>query len=92
MDQILSQDPVLHIEKVVVRARKPYRVGARGVVVLDTFGTPVVEGAKVTAMVKEHYRDKKLIVQKFKRRKDYRRKQGHRQQHTRLSITSILAD
>ena len=55
----------------------------------DTFGTPLVEGATVTAKVTEHFKAKKILVQKFKRRKDYRRKQGHRQQHTRLSITSI---
>ena len=55
----------------------------------DTFGTPVVEGASVKAKVVEQQRGVKIHVYKFKRRKDYRRKQGHRQPVTRLSITSI---
>ena len=52
-------------------------------------GSPVVEGASVTAKVERHLKGKKILVQKFKRRKDYRRLQGHRQQHTRITITSI---
>ena len=55
----------------------------------ETVGAPVVEGASVTARVKEHTKDKKILVQKFKRRKDYRRKQGHRQTYTWLTVTSI---
>lgn len=54
-----------------------------------TFGTPVVEGASVAAVVDEHVKDKKIWVTKFKRRKDYRRRQGHRQGYTWLRITSI---
>jgi large subunit ribosomal protein L21 len=54
-----------------------------------TFGTPTVDGASVQGVVAEHFKGKKILVQKFKRRKDYRRKQGHRQQHTRLTITGI---
>lgn len=52
-------------------------------------GTPTVEGARVRATVVEHVRDKKLVVFKFKRRKTYRRTQGHRQGYTDLKITSI---
>jgi len=52
-------------------------------------GTPVVEGAAVTATVDEHYRGEKIVVFKFKKRKRYRRKQGHRQELTRLTITGI---
>ena len=52
-------------------------------------GAPVVEGASVSAKVEGHMKGKKILVQKFKRRKDYRRLQGHRQQHTRITITSI---
>lgn len=55
----------------------------------ETFGTPLVPGAKVTARVEEHSRAKKILVQRFRRRKDYRRKQGHRQTYTWLTITSI---
>ncbi len=52
-------------------------------------GTPVVEGASVTAQVLEHDRGKKVIVFKKKRRKGYARKQGHRQDYTSLKISSI---
>jgi len=52
-------------------------------------GTPTVEGARVRATVVEHVRDKKLVVFKFKRRKNYRRTKGHRQGYTDLKITSI---
>lgn len=55
----------------------------------DTFGTPIVDGAKVAAKVVEHGKTKKIYVSKFRRRKDYRRRQGHRQNFTRLAITSI---
>ena len=55
----------------------------------DTFGTPLVEGAKVAAKIVAHERGKKIYVCKFRRRKDYRRRQGHRQNHTRIAITSI---
>lgn len=54
-------------------------------------GTPVVEGAKVNAVVKSHGRGKKLIVYKFRRRKNYRRKNGHRQPYTEVEITAISA-
>ena len=56
-----------------------------------TIGTPVVEGAKVTAKVVEQFKDKKIIIQKFRRRKNMRRRNGHRQPHTRVQITSIVA-
>jgi large subunit ribosomal protein L21 len=52
-------------------------------------GTPYVAGAKVRAVVEGHERGKKIIVMKFKRRKDYRRKQGHRQQYTLLRVQAI---
>jgi large subunit ribosomal protein L21 len=52
-------------------------------------GMPLVEGASVTAKVVDHIKDKKVLVIKRKRRKDYRRKNGHRQPYTRLQIVSI---
>ncbi|MCL1630506.1 50S ribosomal protein L21 [Sporolactobacillus sp. CPB3-1] len=54
-------------------------------------GAPTVEGASVTAKVVEQGRDKKIIVFKFKKRKNYRRKQGHRQPFTKLVIEKINA-
>jgi large subunit ribosomal protein L21 len=52
-------------------------------------GTPLVDGAKVLARVVSQNRGEKLIVFKYKAKKRYRRKTGHRQNLTRLSITGI---
>ncbi len=52
-------------------------------------GTPVVDGATVTATVDEHNRGKKIEVFKYKPKKRYRRHTGHRQEQTRLTITGI---
>ena len=54
-------------------------------------GTPIVAGAKVSAEVVGQARSKKVIVYKFRRRKMYRRKRGHRQYFTELKITGIKA-
>ncbi|MGI6647733.1 MAG: 50S ribosomal protein L21 [Bacillota bacterium] len=52
-------------------------------------GSPLVEGARVVAQVLEHGRGKKIIVFKYKPKKNYRRKQGHRQPYTQLRIEKI---
>lgn len=52
-------------------------------------GTPVVTGAKVQAQILAQDRAAKVIVFKFRRRKNYRRKNGHRQPYTELRITGI---
>ncbi|MBO68732.1 MAG: 50S ribosomal protein L21 [Acidiferrobacteraceae bacterium] len=52
-------------------------------------GTPLIEGMSVKAEVVAHGRDKKIRVFKMKRRKKYRRTQGHRQAFTELRITDI---
>ncbi len=54
-------------------------------------GKPVVAGAKVTAEIVEHGKDKKVIVYKFQRRKNYRRRYGHRQSYTSIKINSVVA-
>ncbi|MEJ2187428.1 MAG: 50S ribosomal protein L21 [Gemmatimonadota bacterium] len=54
-------------------------------------GTPGVKGAKVKAEVVRHGLGKKIIVFKWKRRKNYRRKQGHRQKYTEVRIDEIKA-
>lgn len=54
-------------------------------------GTPVVEGAKVTATAVENGKGDKVIVFKYKAKVRYRRKNGHRQLYTRLTIDSITA-
>lgn len=53
------------------------------------FGTPYVDGVRVVCDVLSHGRDKKVIVFKKKRRKGYSKKQGHRQDFTRLRVKAI---
>lgn len=62
-------------------------VGGEKVVV----GKPVVASARVTATITAQDRAKKVIVFKFRRRKNYRRKNGHRQPFTELKITGVSA-
>ena len=52
-------------------------------------GLPMVKGAKVVAEIVRHGKDDKIVVFKFKRRRNYRRKQGHRQNFTELKITDV---
>ncbi len=54
-------------------------------------GSPLVEGARVTGQVVRHDREKKILVFKKKRRKNYRRRQGHRQAFTAVRVTDIVA-
>ncbi len=54
-----------------------------------TVGTPTVAGAKVTATVMAHSKDRKVVVFKYKSKVHYRRKKGHRQQYTTIRIDKI---
>jgi len=56
-----------------------------------TLGAPVVEGAKVEAKVLAQGKGKKIVIFKYKPKKDFRRKQGHRQPYTKLVIEKINA-
>jgi large subunit ribosomal protein L21 len=55
----------------------------------DTFGSPLVSGASVTAQVEKTGKAKKIIVYKMHPKKGYRRKQGHRQPYTKVLIEKI---
>lgn len=52
-------------------------------------GTPVVEGVKAEGKVVGQIRGEKIVVYKYKSKKNYRRKQGHRQPYTKVEITKI---
>lgn len=52
-------------------------------------GQPMVTGAKVLGEIVEHGKERKIYVFKFKRRKNYKRKTGHRQQYTEVKITDL---
>ena len=90
----VSKDDVIVVEK--LPADKGASVELDQVLMLDDgkdaqIGTPLVDGARVAATVLDQARGDKIIVFKKKRRKDYKRTKGHRQQVTILRITNILA-
>ena len=91
----VSKDDVITVERLVGDAGAKLEftdVLAIGDGSDTTFGTPLVAGARVTAAVLEQTKGDKIIVFKKSRRKNYRRKRGHRQQLTVLRITDISAD
>jgi large subunit ribosomal protein L21 len=53
-------------------------------------GRPLIEGAKVKGQILEHVQGEKLIVYHFRRRKNYRKKTGHRQTYTAVKINDVL--
>ncbi|ODT99642.1 MAG: 50S ribosomal protein L21 [Planctomycetes bacterium SCN 63-9] len=56
-----------------------------------SIGAPVLEGASVVGKIVQHYKTKKIIIQKFRRRKNVRRRNGHRQPYTMVRITGVNA-
>lgn len=55
-----------------------------------TVGAPYVKGAKVQVVVGDTFKDDKVIVYKYKRKKDYHRTIGHRQQYTNVTVENIV--
>ncbi|HAE22615.1 MAG TPA: 50S ribosomal protein L21 [Spirochaetaceae bacterium] len=53
-------------------------------------GSPYVKGAAVKAVIQDHVKGDKIIVFKYKSKKDYRRKQGHRQRYTLIKVEDIV--
>ena len=90
----VTEGDTLYIEKLDVEAGDAITFD-KVLAVLDgdnaTFGAPVVEGATVTANVVKNGKGKKVLVFKYKPKKNYRRRQGHRQPYTKVEITKINA-
>ena len=87
----VSEGDVIYIEKIDAQVDSTVSfdvllVGNDGDVKV---GTPVVEGVKVEGKVVGQVRGDKIIVFKYKSKKNYRRKQGHRQPYTKVEITKI---
>ena len=90
----VAPDDIIQVEKLAgsagdkVQITDVLMVGGDGEPMI---GTPLVDGAKVTAELVDQTRSKKIVVFKKKRRKNYRRTHGHRQDLTLLRITEIAA-
>jgi len=90
----VATDDVLQVEKIAGNPGDVVKFGEVLVVGGDTplLGTPTVAGALVAGEVLEQGRGPKVIAFKKRRRKNSRRKRGHRQEFTRVRITEILTD
>ena len=88
----VQQGDVITVEKLSVEAGEKVTFD-KVLVVHDgeglTVGTPCVEGATVGATVVENGKGKKVVIFKYKAKKDYRKKQGHRQPYTMVKIDEI---
>ncbi|MSP23664.1 MAG: 50S ribosomal protein L21 [Myxococcales bacterium] len=88
----VSEGDLLHVEKLgggpgdAITFAEVLLVGGGDAVKV---GRPMVPGAHVSAQIVAQEKDEKIIVFKFRRRKNYRRKQGHRQKFTAVKITGI---
>ena len=90
----VQEGDIIFVEKLDVESNSTVEIKDVLAVSKDgklSVGTPLVDGAKVTATVLKHGKAKKVIVFKYKRKKDYRKKQGHRQPYTQLKIEKIEA-
>lgn len=89
----VSEGTVLKVEK--LKAEAGEQVVLDQVLMLSDgegntkVGSPILAGAKVVAEVIEQGRDKKVVVYKYKKRKNYHKKQGHRQSYTKIVIKTI---
>jgi len=90
----VQEGDTLYIEKLPAEVGETVELDRVLTVVKDgdlKVGTPLVEGARVVLKVIRHGRGKKIIVFKYKPKKNYRRKQGHRQPFTQVTVKKIEA-
>ncbi|MBR6920806.1 MAG: 50S ribosomal protein L21 [Clostridia bacterium] len=88
----VSEGDVIFVEKLNAEADEKVTFDKVLAVISDdssSFGTPVLEGATVTGTVVKNGKSKKVIVYKMHPKKNYRRKQGHRQPYTKVQIDKI---
>lgn len=84
----VQENDVLYIEKLDAEENQEI-VFDKVLMVNNKVGSPYVKGAKVTAQVEKHGKNRKIIVFKYKAKKNYRKKQGHRQPYTKVKILAI---
>jgi large subunit ribosomal protein L21 len=88
----VQEGDTLFVEKLAVEAGSVIELDRVLAVSKDdslTVGSPIVAGAVVKATVIEEGRARKVTIYKYKAKKDYRKKQGHRQPYTKLKIETI---
>jgi len=90
----VQQGDVIYVEKLAAAEGETVTFDQVVAVSKDNgiaIGTPTVSGAKVVGKVEKHGKGEKVIVFKYKPKKNYRRKQGHRQPYTKVVIEKIEA-
>lgn len=89
----VSEGDIIKVEKIEAEAGDKIEFDQVLMVAGDDVkvGIPVVEGAKVSAEVLDQKKDKKIVIFKFKAKKNYRKKKGHRQPYTLVKIEKIDA-
>ena len=88
----VTEGDVINVEKLEAEAGKTLTIKEVLAVEKDgviNVGTPYVSGASVKAEVVEHGKGQKVVIYKYKAKKDSKKKQGHRQPYTQLQIKSI---
>ena len=88
----VAEGEILKVEKLKASEGEPVDITDVRLIEKDgevTLGSPFIEGAKVTAKILRHGKEDKVTIIKMKRRKDYRKKQGHRQNYSEIQIEQI---
>ena len=88
----VAEGEILKVEKLKASEGDPIDITDVLLIEKDgevTLGSPFIEGAKVTAIILRHGKEDKVTIIKMKRRKDYRKKQGHRQNYSEIQIEQI---
>ena len=88
----VAEGEIIKVEKLKASEGEPVDITDVLLIEKDgevTLGSPFIEGAKVTAKILRHGKEDKVTIIKMKRRKDYRKKQGHRQNYSEIQIEQI---
>lgn len=88
-----EKDALIQVDK--IDAEKGAKIAIDSVLLVSdgdkvSVGAPYVQGAKVEVEVEDSFRDKKVLVFKYKSKKDYHRLIGHRQEYTRVRVKNIV--
>ncbi|MDT8451228.1 MAG: 50S ribosomal protein L21 [Gammaproteobacteria bacterium] len=90
----LTQGEVLRVEKLDAEEGTTVELD-KVLMIADgdklNIGAPLIEGGKVSVVIKSHGRGKKVEIMKFRRRKHHQKRTGHRQSYTEIEVTGISA-